>query len=399
MFIRKFGQEYRQICVTDSYQEVHDNYDNFDEQTGLHSAFAMESFADAVTKMAANSGSIIVEKVVPITADYSVGSNIEVDVRKGGSFAVSSGKILTISGNVITNGQSLGSIFTGAGSVELVSKGVFNQIESGEGVLLGGSEQSIFEYSVTQNFPLGYRRVIDDRVFKYGKANASHVITAGNGARCTNFPQEGSTDAVVYTVGTYEITIPMNPNAVNYVAEQVEDYWAKGYIWVMEWPQVNGIGEIYRIKSSAAAVGGFVTLTLETPIRVQVEASTWITAWPHPLQNVDTTPDARMSVVCVPLITVPVNKYFWGQTWGPIFMSSGQSPGRGDHERDVYFHPTAQSLGQQGIFPASDIAWHTLNNPIPQRAGFLITNTNEWTPAGGGTELGGDQFFMLQISP
>jgi len=399
MFIRKFGQEYRQICVTDSYQQVHDNYDNFDDHTGLHSAFAMETFADAVTKMAANNGTIIVEKNVPITADYSVGSHIEIDVRKGGSFAVALGVTLTIGGNIITNGQSLGSIFTGLGSVEIVSKGVFNQIESGEGVLLGGSEQDIFSYSITQNYPLGYRRVIDDRVFKYGKANDSNDLLALFGARCTHFPQEGSTDAVEYAAGTYEITIPMNDNAVNNALEIQENYWAKGYIWVQEWPMVTGAGEFYRIKSSAAAVGLFVTLTLETPIRVTVGASHWITAWPHPLKNVQTESDVRMSVVCVPLIFVPATKWFWGQTWGPIFMPSGQAPGRGDHERDLYFHPTASSLGQNGITPATDIDWHTADRPIPQRAGFLLTNTNEWTPHGGGNELGGDQFFMLQISP
>jgi len=399
MFIRKFGQEYRQIAVTDSYQQVHDNYDNFDEHTGLHSAYAMEDFEDAVAKIAANNGTILVEKTVLITDDLTVASNVAIEIVKGGLFSISSGKTLTLNGEVYTNGQAFGTVFTGAGTIECVVKGVFNQIETGEGMLEGGSAQTIFEYSITQNFPLGYRRVIDDRVFKYGKANDSNDLLALFGARCTNFPQEGNTDAVEYAAGTYEITIPMNPNAVNFVAEQVENYWADGYIWVMEWPQVTGAGEMYRIKSSAVAVGLFVTLTLETPLRVTVGASTWITAWPHPLKNVDTNPDVRQSVVCVPLIFVPATKYFWGQTWGPIFMSSGQSPGRLDHERDVYFHPTEQSPGQTGIFPGTDISWDVAANPVPQRAGFILTNTNEWTPAGGGTELGGDQFFMLMISP
>lgn len=400
MFIKHTGQPHKVIYVTDSYQRVTQNKDNYADHTGVASHFAVEAIADAIAKIASGPGVIVVDKTVPVAADLTIGANISIDIRDGGSFAVSSGKTLTISGPFAVNGQPFGTVFTGAGTVIAISKGVFSQIESGEGFVLGGSAQSIFEYSTTPNFPLGYRRVVDDRVFKYSKANDSNTVLSLFGARCTNFPQEGSTDAVIYAVGTYEITIPMNDNAVNEAAEKLEDYWKDGYIWVQEYPQVNGVGEIYRIKSSAAAVGSFVTLTLETPIRVQVGASSWITAWPNPYQNVDTTPDARMSVICVPLITVPAEKYFWGQTWGPIFMSSGSAPGRGDHERDLYFNPTKTlTPGQAGVLPATDIAWHTSGNPIPQRAGFIITNTNEWTPAGGGTELGGDQFMMLQLSP
>lgn len=397
MFIKHTGQPHKVIYVTDSYQKVTQNKDNYADGTGVASHFAVEAIAAAIAKIASGPGTIVVDKAVAVAADLTIGANISVDIRDGGSFAVSSGKTLTISGPLAVNGQPLGTVFTGAGSVVAIARGVFNELESGQGILPGGSAQDILAQSLTQNFPIGYRRVQDDRVFRYGKAG--DTLTAINGGRCTNFPREGSTDAVEYAAGTYQITIPMNPNGVNYVAEQVAGYWNEGYIWVMQWPQVIGIGEFYRIKSSAAAVSGFVTLTLHRPLTVTVPASTWITAWPNPWQNVKTAPDARMSVVCVPLIPVTSGYYFWGQTWGPIFMSSGQSPGRGDHERDVYFHPTAQSPGQQGIFPASDIDWHTLNNPIPQRAGFLITNTNTWTNADGNPELGGDQFFMLQIAP
>lgn len=397
MFIRKFGQEYRQICVTDSYQQVHENYDNFAAQTGLHSAFAMESFAGAVTKIGSANGTIIVEKVVPITADYSVAANIHVDIRKGGSFAVSSGKTLTFLGNVNTNGQPVGTVFTGAGSVVYDSHGVFTQIDSGIGRFIGGSDQDIYEQSLTQNFDVGTRRVVDDRVFRYCKAG--DTLVALFGGRCTNFPREGSTDAVEYAAGTYQITIPMNPNGVNYVAEQVANYWKDGYIWIMQWPIVTGVGQMYRIRSSAAAVSGFVTLTLYEALKTTVAASTWITAWPNVYQGIKTAASVRMSVVCIPLIPVTSGYYFWGQTWGPIFMASGQSPGRNDYDRDLYFHPMPLTPGQQGVVCGSSLDFSTLGNKIPQRAGFIITNTSAWTNADGNPELGGDQFFMLQISP
>lgn len=257
--------------------------------------------------------------------------------------------------------------------------------------------QGIYDESAIQKYPIGIRIALDDRVFRYCKA-AGNLIGLFGG-RCTNFPREGNTDAVEYAAGTYQITIPMNPNGVNYVAEQVADYWKDGYIWIMQWPIVTSVGQMYRIKSSSAAVGGFVTLTLYEPLKVTVGASTWITAWPNIYSYIKTDTDPRMSVVCVPLIPVISGRYFWGQTWGPIFMASGQSPGRNDHDRDVYFHPVPAIPGQQGITPGSQIDFSTLGNRVPQRAGFLITNTSPWTNADGNPELGGDQFFMLQLSP
>jgi len=257
--------------------------------------------------------------------------------------------------------------------------------------------QGIYEQSLAKIYPVGMRYAVDDRVFRY--CHAGGDLVGIYGGRCSNFPREGNTDAVEYAAGTYQITIPMNPNGVHYAAEQVADYWKDGYIWVMQWPIVTSSGEFYRIKSSAAAAGNFVTLTLYEPLRVAVAASTWITAWPNLYRHIVDDSDARMSVVCVPLIPVAAGNYFWGQTWGPIFMASGQSPGRLDHDRDVYFHPTPLTAGQQGITPGSEIDFSALGNRVPQRAGSLITNTSAWTNAAGGAELGGDQFFELQLSP
>jgi len=258
-------------------------------------------------------------------------------------------------------------------------------------------QQGIYEQSEDQIYPIGMRHAWDDRVFRYCKA--AGTLIGIHGGRCSNFPREGNTDAVEYAAGTYQITIPMNPNGVNYAAEQVANYWKDGFIWIMQWPIVTSIGQLYRIKSSAAAVGGFVTLTLYEPLKFTVAASTWITAWPNVYQGIKGDSDARMSVVCVPLIPVTNTYYFWGQTWGPIFMASGQSPGRKDYDRDVYFSPVPLGVGWQGITPGSQIDFSALGNTVPQRAGSLITNTSPWTNADGNPEQGGDQFFMLQLAP
>lgn len=250
--------------------------------------------------------------------------------------------------------------------------------------------QGIYEESAIQRYPIGMRYAIDERVFRYCRAGSN--LRALYEGHCGNFPREGNTDAVEYAAGTYQITIPMNPNGVNYAAEQVADYWKDGYIWIMEWPIVTGLGQMYRIKSSSAAVGGFVTLTLYEPLKVTVAASTWITAWPNIYSDIRGW-HARKSLVCVPLIPITSGRYFWGQTWGPIFGHCGYSLGRKDNDRELYF-----SAPHEGLLPGSEVNF-TTPNAIPQRAGSLITNTSPWTNAAGNPELGGDNFFMLQLAP
>lgn len=260
-------------------------------------------------------------------------------------------------------------------------------------------KQGIYEQSIDQIYPIGKRIAIDDWALRYCHAGSTlrAMIEGLNG----NFPREGSTDAVIYPAGTSQITIPMNPNGIHYAAEQVANYWKDGYIWIMQGaPEFAiGHGQLYRIKSSEAAVGGFATLTLKEPLRVQVEASTWITAWPSIYSDVRgiSVPfgasTSRRSLVCLPLIPITADYYFWGVTWGPMFGICGYTAGRNDRDREVYYQED-----HYGILPGSEIDF-TTPNAIPQRIGYLLTNTSEWENVDGGAELGGDNFFMLQLAP
>lgn len=268
---------------------------------------------------------------------------------------------------------------------------IVDQILTGGHQLPLGKLQDIHDESKTQNYDLGTRLVQDQRTFHYAQADGE--ILGLMGARCGNFPREGSSDAVIYKAGTYEITIPRNANGVKDAAEILADYWKDGYIWIQEYPFVTKVGEMHRIKSNTALVGGFITLTLYTPLKEDIAKSAWITAWPNPYKDVTGGYDARKSIICVPLIHVTDNYYFWGQTWGPIFMAGGTAPGRKDNDREIY----ARIAGAEAVWSGSDVVFES--DVVPQRLGFLITNTNEWLDPEGGTEPGGDQFFMLQLSP
>jgi len=251
-----------------------------------------------------------------------------------------------------------------------------------------GKIQDVHEQSTVQNYDIGTRLVMDDRVFRYCKAGGNlKALMAGH---CGVMPREGNCDAVDYPVGSFTITIPENANGAKYAEEAVKDYWKEGYIWIQTDPQ-----QMIRIKSSAAAVGGFITLTLWEPLKVQVLGSgsgtdRWITAWANLYSDILPTNSARMSNIVVPLISVTSGNYFWGQTWGPCFGTVvSTKPGAADGDREVYYNIDG------ALVTGADVA----ATGLAQRAGFLITNTSPWTNADGNPEAGGDQFYMLQLSP
>ena len=277
-------------------------------------------------------------------------------------------------------------------STRRAQDGVSAEMVITSGRYLGRGVQDIHEESELQKYDIGTRLVVDDRVFRY--CQAKEALDPLLGARADVMPREGSMDAVAYLVGETEITIPMNDNGPDYVAEQVADYWKEGYIWIQTGMQ------LHRIKSSAAATttgritsvtGGFVTLTLYEALKTAVGASAWITAWVNPYKVCKHEHSHKMSIIAVPLLSVTINYYFWGQTWGPCFgQQMSTKPGLADGDREVYFYHDGSLLTGVDVHTAGGNA---------QRAGFIITNTEPWTNAGDGSEGGGDQFYMLQISP
>ena len=276
-------------------------------------------------------------------------------------------------------------------STRRAKDGVSAEMIISSGRYLGQGVQDIHEESEVQKYTIGTRVVIDDRVFRY--CQAKEALDPLLGARADVMPREGEMDAVAYEVGDTEVTIPMNQYGVDYVAEQVADYWAEGYIWIQTGMQ------LHRIKSSAVATttgrvtsltGGFVTLTLYEGLRTAVAASAWITAWVNHYKVCKHEHSGKMSVVAMPLVGVTINYYFWGQTWGPCFgVQTSTKPGLASGDREVFF-------GSDGaLVTGGDVC----NTGLAQKAGFLITNTEPWTNAGNSAEGGGDQFYMLQLSP
>jgi len=266
--------------------------------------------------------------------------------------------------------------------------------QSGGHMLSGGFLQEIHEQSEVQNYAIGTRLHIDDRVFRYCKARSA--LKAGHGARNNNYPREGNISAVEFEAGSYTITLPMNDHGVDYTLEQTLNYWAEGFIWIMYSDQTKGFGHQYRIKSSTVASGTiptqYVTLTLYEALHEDVAASCWITAWPNIYSNIRDADYQKSSVVCVPPRPVTSGYFFWGQTWGPCQMQQTHAAGGLENDdRMFFFHEN--NPGQ--IVTGSQVA----DIKLSQFAGFLLTNTTAWTNVGDAGEAGGDAFCNLQLNP
>lgn len=266
-----------------------------------------------------------------------------------------------------------------------------------------GRIQDVHEESKVQNYDIGTRMVMDDRVFRY--SYAKKALVAFKGAAADIMPREGAGDAVAYEVGETEVAIPMNAQGDDFLIEQVKDYWAEGYYWSGVSTPI--IGMMHRIKSSKAAsvVGqktelttneGYVKATLYEPIRYRIPESTWQTSWVNPykacVQKIEAD-GQRRSIIVQPLRDVQATYYFWGQTWGPCFgQRHGDHIGRTDKDRTLFYHTNGAVMAGSSINFSS-------GQPLPQIAGFLISCTRAWTSEDGTDEDGGDQFYMLQLSP
>lgn len=264
------------------------------------------------------------------------------------------------------------------------------------GRYLGQGLQDIHEQSAVQKYSIGARMVMDDRVFRY--CYAKGALGALKGGAADVMPREGAGDNVAYEVGDTVVSIPMNQYGDDNTAEKVAGYWDEGYYW--SGVSTPSIGMLHRIKSSAVAAagttvleGGFVQATLYEALKYAIPAATWQTSWVNPYKVIKAKATARQSVICQPLRNITAERYFWGQTWGPCFgQRHGDPIGREDKERTLFFHTNGAVMGGRAVN-------FTSGQPLPQIAGFLITDTRAWTNMDNGSESGGDQFYMLQLSP
>jgi hypothetical protein len=253
----------------------------------------------------------------------------------------------------------------------LQSSGTIDGHQLSAGPIVGGKWQSVYEQSATQNFPIGTRLQIDDRVFRYCQAKGTTAVAMKAGHNGTA-DLGVNTYAEVYAIGETHLR-------VEDTAVRAANFYKDGYVWIMD--LVSGVYQMHKIASSEAAIAAddHVHITLQEGLAKAVPASTFVTIWPNPYSNILFTTNAYSSMVCVPLIPLTTDYYFWGQTWGPCFGTAMSAlPGAASGDRAVFFNSDGALINGASL---------TTNGA--QLAGFVITMTSG----------GGDQFYQLQLAP
>lgn len=184
--------------------------------------------------------------------------------------------------------------------------------------LLGRPDQDIREESLIQNFQIGSRRVDKGWVFHYCRAAAAIPAVSGKfrlaGSRTPMLAANELILTVAAAAGQKLITIP---DAVN-----IANYYQGGTIEC--WPSAAGTFELHRILSSTDSNGVTVTLTLEEDLDFALAIGDMVA--PMPSMYYATGPMGvayanRTQAVCLPLIEVTNGYYYWGITWGDVFLS------------------------------------------------------------------------------
>ena len=261
----------------------------------------------------------------------------------------------------------------------------------GPAVRITGTEQHYDEVSAVQNFMLGSRMVVDERTYHYARAGAALVAPCtyrlGINADLQAPTTWGMALNVAIVAGDRTCTITPGagygevPNTVG-LNELVGG-------WIEIWGAAN-LFMWRRIIGNTAIVAGVpatMVITVDRPFNGAVAAAAGVAALHRSIyRNVQMggVYPGEESAVGLPPVPVPINNFFWLQTWGPCFIAPQfNPPGFVANSRDVY-------LGAAGTVVDFAAAYAAGANISPQRVGYVM---------GASTAGDGNSDIMLQLAP
>ncbi len=241
-------------------------------------------------------------------------------------------------------------------------------------------KQGIYESSSVQEYPIGKRFAIDERVFRYGKIFGVASL-GGRAVANLGTDEEITTATVISAIGSVSVTITVVASGGLAINEL-----QGGYLCYKKTRYYR-----HRIRSHpAAANGATCVLTLETPIVGHaIAVGDTLIAFHSPWAKVGygATYGAGVSFVGWPFGDIAVDQYTWLQTWGPVNGTPAKFFGDVGNERTVRF---GSDGALTGFAPASAQGGY-------QHAGFWLP-CNYYSAALHNMEDGG-HLFMLQIAP
>ena len=242
----------------------------------------------------------------------------------------------------------------------------------------GRPEQGVYEQSAAQNFKLGAsRKVKGGWMLHYCRAKNAITLPyrlAGN------LSQVLAANELILTAGAAagqkRVSIPDTTSPVNFYAGGKIECWPAG-----------GTFEFHRIAASSASDGTNVVLTLEDPLITALAVGDMVLPTPsiyYATGPMGVEKQQFETAVAMPLIPVTAGYFYWGITWGPVFLSmqGGQWPGHAVEEKDVY-------------------CWMDGTGAVADAFGGIAAGTSAPQRVGYGLPSGdyGSGLIMLQLSP
>ncbi len=250
----------------------------------------------------------------------------------------------------------------------------------GGGMVLNGAFQDIHDLSASQNYDIGTKLVMGDRIFHYAKCISD--LTDINYAVINShiIPDDGFEGAAVGEADSRSVVISDTGNST---ARPV-NYYAGAFIQI--YGATTPYHQMRRVVASTVGNGVSITLTLDYPLAYDIGAT--VDVYPSIYSEVakaEAVSSAEETFVGYAMAKLTTSyPYGWIQTWGPVNGHYNQKfPGEnGPSDRDCYFNQAGEiiTLSQGGSFSGASY----------QRAGYVLPVTKSKY---------GSVFIMLQLAP
>lgn len=245
-------------------------------------------------------------------------------------------------------------------------------------------EQPIYKVSPVQNFDIGTRWQIGDRVFYYAKCISN--LTDINYAVINShvIPDDGYEGAISGTpkAGDQTITILDTGNA----SARPKNYYQGGFIQI--YGATTPYHQMRRVVASTPGNGVSIKLTLDYPLTYDVEMT--VDVYPSIYSEVakaGAVASGHETFVGYAMAKLAIGEYGWIQTWGPVNghynqFFPGDSSGDLANDRDCVFNASGEIITLQQMGTFSGVSF--------QRAGYVLPCTKSNY---------GSVFIMLQLAP
>jgi len=233
-------------------------------------------------------------------------------------------------------------------------------------VCLTGVYQDYDEEDITQNFTIGSRMQVDDRVFYYSQAVAAlaypqqyHLVVSTDQILADN----DCVSTTATTVVGRTVTVDVTGFQGGVVAEnELEGGYA----------EFNFGGVLFcwrRIVSNLAAVANACTITVDRPFGAIYPIGAGVTLHKSIYKSVDSAAHSALftyqPAIGVPPIEVQIDYYFWLQTYGPCWIGpTGAFPLSVADFYDVYYHTMGETNSSLGVGIGATVS--------PQRVGHVM---------------------------